>query len=110
ELERMLQAQENTDAVAALLIDEGPVMPEGGDDGDIDALADVVDGIRTQLTDSLRNRLMNMAERAAELGNGQLIERLQRAVLGLERDEYPDIKHLQASIKQEHEAQRLEQV
>ncbi len=110
ELERLLQAQENTDAVAALLIDEGPVMPTDGDDSDIDALADVVDGIRSQLTDSLRNRLMNMAERAAELGNGQLIERLQRAVLGLERDEYPDVKHLQASIKQEHEAQRLEQV
>src|SRR5690554_204295 len=111
DLERLLKAQENDDAVAALLIDEGPaVMPPEGDDSDIDALAQVVEGIRTQLTDSLRNRLMNMAERAAELGNGQLIERLQRAVLGLERDEYPDIKHLQASIRQEHEAQRLEQV
>src|SRR5690554_1354060 len=111
ELERLLKVQENDDAVAALLIDEGPaVMPPEGDDSDIDALAQVVEGIRTQLTDSLRNRLMNMAERAAELGNGQLIERLQRAVLGLERDEYPDIKHLQASIRQEHEAQRLEQV
>jgi len=110
EIEGLLQAQENTDAVAALLIDEGPVVAAGSDDGDIDALADVVDGIRTQLTGSLRNRLMNMAERAAELGNGQLIERLQRAVLGLERDEYPDIKQLQASIRQEHEAQRLEQV
>ncbi len=111
ELERLLKVQENDDAVAALLIDEGPaVMPAEGDDSDIDALAEVVDGIRTQLTDSLRNRLMNMAERAAELGNGQLIERLQRAVLGLERDEYPDVKHLQASIRQEHEAQRLEQV
>lgn len=111
EIERLLHAQENTDAVAALLIDEGPVIPAGdGDDSDIDALAEVVEGIRTQLTDSLRNRLMNMAERAAELGNSHLIERIQRAVLGLERDEYPDIKHLQASIKQEHEAQRLEQV
>ena len=57
-------------------------------------------------TDSLRNRLANMAERAAELGNGQLIERPARRA-GPERDEYPDVKHLQASIKQEHEAQRL---
>ena len=88
----------------------GGKMREQGADYLLYALADVVDGIRGQLTDSLRTRLMNMAERAAELGNGQLIERLQRAVLGLERDEYPDVKHLQASIKQEHEAQRLEQV
>lgn len=110
EIERLLQTQENTDAVAALLIDDAPLVDAEQDDGDLDALAEVVDGIRTQLTASLRNRLMNMAERAAELGNGQLIERLQRAVLGLERDEYPDIKHLQASVKQEHEAQRLEQV
>ncbi len=110
EIERLLQQQESSDAVAALLLDDGPMVAADTDDGDIDALAEVVDAIRTQLTASLRNRLMNMAESAAELGNGQLIERLQRAVLGLERDEYPDIKQLQASMKQEHEAQRLEQV
>lgn len=110
EIERLLQAQENTDAVAALLIDEGPVVSGDADDSDIDALADVVEGIRTQLTASLRNRLMNMAEGAAELGDSQLIERIQRAVLGLERDEYPDIKQLQAAMRQEQEAQRLDQV
>lgn len=110
EIERLLQAQENTDAVAALLIDEAPLVNTDTDDSDIDALSEVVDGIRTQLTASLRNRLMNMAERAAELGNSQLIERIQRAVLGLERDEYPDVKQIQASLRQELEAQRLDQV
>ncbi len=113
EIERLLAEQENTDAVAALLIDDegAPLVPSAEpDDRDVDALAEVVAGIRAQLTGSLRNRLMNMAERAAELGNNNLIERLQRALMALERDEYPDINQLQASLRQEHEAQRLEQV
>lgn len=110
EIESLLRREENDGAVAALLIDDAPAIGTPADDGDIDALTQVVDGIRTQLTASLRNRLMSMAERAAELGNNQLIERLQRAVLGLERDEYPDVKQLQASLKSEHEAQRLEQL
>src|SRR5690606_16983586 len=113
EIERLLAEQENTDAVAALLIDDegAPLVPSAEpDDRDVDARAEVVAGIRAQLTGSLRNRLMNMAERAAELGNNNLIERLQRALMALERDEYPDINQLQASLRQEHEAQRLEQV
>lgn len=109
EIERLLAEQESADAVAALLLDEQPE-PLDLPDGDVEVIGEVVDGIRVELLGSLRGRLLRLTEQAAALGNKQLLERLQAAAAALDEERYPDLKQLQAAIRREHEAQRLEQV
>lgn len=109
EIERLLAEQESADAVAALLLDEQPEQLELPDD-DVEVVGEVVDGIRVDLLGSLRGRLLNLTEQAAALGNNQLLERLRDAAEGLDEERYPDLKQLQAAVRRELEAQRLEQV
>ncbi len=110
EIERLLAEQESSDAVAALLLDDQPEPLDDLPDGDVEVIGEVVDGIRVELVGSLRGRLLRLTEQAAVLGNNQLLERLQGAVTDLEEERYPDLKQLQAAVRREHEAQRLEQV
>jgi len=110
EVQRLIQEQENAAAVAALLLDDvtagPPVLPES----ELDSLSTEIETLQLEVTTSLRNRLMRLAEEATELGNHPLIEHIQRALLGLELDRYPDLAQLQAALRNEREARRQEQV
>lgn len=109
EVTRLIAEQESAAAVAGLLLDErkAAVAP---DDSDIESLGTEIEALREELSGSLRGRLMRLAEEATELGNHPLMEHIQKALLGLELDRYPDLAQLQAALRYEREAQRQEQV
>lgn len=109
EVERLLREQEAASAVAGLLLDVDPPTPPNLDT-EFASLNTEVEALRLELTGSLRSRLMRLAEEAAALGNHPLIEHIQRALLGLELERYPDLGQFQAALRQEREAQRQEQV
>ncbi len=109
EVQRLLQAQENAAAVAGLLLDD-VTAPPALDEAELEALGTEIEALRLELTSSLRSRLMRLAEEATELGNHPLIEHIQRALLGLELDRYPDLAQFQAALRQEREAHRQEQL
>ncbi len=109
EVQRLLQAQENAAAVAGLLLEDVSA-PPALDESELEALGTEIEALRLELTSSLRSRLMRLAEEATELGNHPLIEHIQRALLGLELDRYPDLAQFQAALRQEREAHRQEQL
>lgn len=80
------------------------------EDSDIESLGTEIEALREELSGSLRGRLMRLAEEATELGNHPLMEHIQKALLGLELDRYPDLAQLHAALRYEREAQRQEQV
>jgi len=110
EVQRLIQEQENAAAVAALLLDDVTAGPPALPESELDSLGTEIETLKLELTSSLRNRLMRLAEEATELGNHPLIEHIQRALLGLELDRYPDLAQLQAALRNEREARRQEQV
>lgn len=110
EVQRLLEAQENAAAVAGLLLDEPDVTGGALMESELDSLSSEIEALRLELTSSLRGRLMRLAEEATELGNHPLLEHIQRALLGLELDRYPDLAQFQAALNQEREAHRQEQV
>ncbi len=110
EVQRLIQDQENAAAVAALLLDDVTADQPPLDDSELDSLSTEIETLQLELTSSLRNRLMRLAEEATELGNHPLIEHIQRALLGLELDRYPDLAQFQAALRNEREARRQEQI
>ncbi len=109
EVTRLIDEQESAAAVAGLLLDERKA-PAPFEESDIESLGTEIEALREELSGSLRGRLMRLAEEATELGNHPLMEHIQKALLGLELDRYPDLAQLQAALRYEREAQRQEQV
>lgn len=110
EVARLIEEQESAAAVAGLLIEDvkAPALQQG--DSALTSLATEIEALSQELTGSLRGRLMRLAEEAAELGNHPLMEHIQKALLGLEVDRFPDLAQFQAALRNEREAQRQEQV
>ncbi|MCO5172762.1 MAG: hypothetical protein M9914_01075 [Trueperaceae bacterium] len=109
EVTRLIDEQESAAAVAGLLLDERKAAAPL-EDSDIESLGTEIEALREELSGSLRGRLMRLAEEATELGNHPLMEHIQKALLGLELDRYPDLAQLHAALRYEREAQRQEQV
>ena len=109
EVTRLIDEQESAAAVAGLLLDERKAAASL-DDSDIESLGTEIEALREELSGSLRGRLMRLAEEATELGNHPLMEHIQKGLLGLELDRYPDLAQLHAALRYEREAQRQEQV
>jgi hypothetical protein len=115
EIDRLLAEQAGSEAASALLFDEtedtfGPELSLTADDTDIDVIDTMIETIRVEVGGSIRRRLQELAEEAAEVGSTRLVERLQNALDELDDGRYPELNLLAAALQQEREAVRLEQV
>src|SRR5690606_27831593 len=70
----------------------------------------MIETLRKEAGGSIRRRLQELAEEAAEVGSARLVERLQGALNELDDGRFPDLSLLGAALQQEREAVRLEQV
>lgn len=112
EIDRLMDEELSSAAASALLLDEPPDVEHalGDADPDVDAVASVVEELRRALATSVRVRLQALSDDAAAIGSTRLLERIHLAIQDLEEDRYPDLAQLQGALRQEREAQRLEQV
>jgi hypothetical protein len=115
EIDRLLAEQTGSEAASALLFDDGedtfgPELSLTENDTDIDVIDTMIETIRTEVGGSIRRRLQELAEEAAEVGSARLVERLQGALDELDQGHYPELSLLAAALQQEREAVRLEQV
>ena len=114
EIDRLLTDQASSEAASALLFDDdeafGPELSLTEDDTDIDVIDTMIASLRTEAGSSIRRRLQELAQEAAEVGSARLVERLQHALDELDEGRFPELTHLSAALQQEREAARLEQV
>ena len=115
EIDRLLAEQAGSEAASALLLDDGdeafgPELTLTENDTDIDVIDTMIASLRVEAGGSIKRRLEELAEEAAEVGSARLVERLQHALDELDEGRFPEITHLAAALQQEREAARLEQV
>lgn len=115
EIDRLLAEQASSEAASALLFDDGedafgPELSLTESDADIDVIDTMIETIRKEAGGSIRRRLQELANEAAEVGSARLVERLQGALNELDDGRFPDLGLLTAALQQEREAARLEQV
>jgi len=115
EIDRLLAEQAGSEAASALLFDDGedafgPELSLTESDTDIDLIDTMIETIRKEAGGSIRRRLQELAEEAAEVGSTRLVERLQGALNELDDGRFPELSLLAAALQQEREAVRLEQV
>lgn len=115
EIDRLLAEQAGSEAASALLLDEGdetfgPELNLTENDTDVDVIDTMIASLRVEAGGSIKRRLEELAEEAAEVGSARLVERLQHALDELDEGRFPEITHLAAALQQEREAARLEQV
>ncbi|HLU82620.1 MAG TPA: hypothetical protein VKZ43_04405, partial [Trueperaceae bacterium] len=115
EIDRLLAEQAGSEAASALLFDDGedafgPELSLTESDTDVDVIDTMIETLRKEAGGSIRRRLQELAEEAAEVGSARLVERLQGALNELDDGRFPDLGLLSAALQQEREAARLEQV
>lgn len=81
----------------------------GTDRVQLEAIGSLVAALRRDAIDTCRTRLDQLAERASESDAEELLGRIQSANNVLDDDVYPDIRQLEAALRQQREAYRQEQ-
>lgn len=72
----------------------------------VDAVRSLVSALRRDAIDTCRTRLDQLARRASEVHAEELLGRIQSANNVLDDDVYPDIRSLEAAVRQQREAHR----
>ena len=75
----------------------------------IDAVRSLVEALRRDAIDTCRTRLDQLAQRASEVQAEELLGQIQSANNVLEDDLYPDVRQLEAALRQQREAYREQQ-